>query len=177
MPQTFPHRVYDGASAAEVTAVEPHPWFLRQAAAPEPDAGAVVVEVDLTELDHGLWAESAPTRRDAPERRRPSEPPAQFSPTCIEVAVAPYSDSNFYEDLDGRVGVFVATYRDLPMGKPIRVEVHLPGGRGFEAIGKVEWARTAEDCWPGVGLRFVSLSGAARALVRRFMRCRPPMLA
>lgn len=121
----------------------------------------IPIEVDLSELE-GVDVDLS--ELDAPL-------------VHVEVAVAPYSESNFFEELDGALGVFVATYRDLPIGARAAVTVFLPGDVGFEATAVVAFHRRADGCWPGLGLRFEQLSPSALRSVHRFAWWRPPMLA
>lgn len=99
----------------------------------------------------------------------------------VEVALAPNSESNFYGGFDETQpdGVFVATYRDLPIDTPVYAVVHLPGGYRFRTPALVEFVREPEAATEGlpagVGLRMCGLDGRMRRMIRAFARHRPPM--
>jgi len=99
----------------------------------------------------------------------------------VEVALAPNSESNFYGGFDASQpdGVFVATYRDLPIDTPVYAVVHLPGGYRFRTPALVEFVREPEAASAGlpagVGLRMCGLDGRMRRMIRAFARHRPPM--
>ena len=99
----------------------------------------------------------------------------------IEVAVAPLSESNFYGGFDPEHpdGVFLATYRDLPLDTPVYAVVHLPAGYRFRTPALVEFVREPEaatdDAPAGVGLRMCGLDNRMRRLIREFVKHRPPM--
>lgn len=99
-----------------------------------------------------------------------------FAPPLLEASVALHSDDCFWEDLDGRLGVFVATYDSHDVGTKVWVDVHLPGGVTFGALAKVQWVREASQSWPGLGLRFLCMESHDHDAVRTFLRCRPPLL-
>ena len=56
-------------------------------------------------------------------------------------------------------GLFVATFRSLPVGARVVVRLTFPGDReALEALGEVRWVRTFQDLDDrpaGVGLRFI----------------------
>jgi len=99
----------------------------------------------------------------------------------VEVALAPHSESNFYGGFDETQpdGVFVATYRDLPVDTPVYAVVHLPGGYRFRTPALVEFVREPEAATvglpAGVGLRMCGLDGRMRRMIRAFAKHRPPM--
>jgi Tfp pilus assembly protein PilZ len=106
----------------------------------------------------------------------------------IVVALGAHSHSNFYRGLaNGDVlnsgGLFVATYDLIPIGRQVTLNVSLPGGYEFEAIGVVRWSREVPpaasmipEISPGFGVQFTSLPAAARKLVERYVRNRDPLL-
>ncbi|MEC7522283.1 MAG: PilZ domain-containing protein [Myxococcota bacterium] len=95
----------------------------------------------------------------------------------LEVALAPYSDSNVVVDLDGRVdGVFAATYRELPLGAHVEVRLCLPGGVELMTRATVRWARAASTGRPGLGLAFARLDAEDADLLQTFAAYREPEL-
>jgi len=77
-----------------------------------------------------------------------------------------------------RGGVFVATYKDVPLGTPVTVRMTLPGG-ATDLHGVVRWTRPpAPDGHgrPGIGIAFENVSEESRALLDAFCREREPLL-
>jgi uncharacterized protein (TIGR02266 family) len=74
-------------------------------------------------------------------------------------------------------GLFVATYRRLPVGSAVTVAFDLPSGQRVETNGEVRWARETEhgDSRPGLGIAFTDLSAAALAHIVEYCRGRPPL--
>lgn len=75
-------------------------------------------------------------------------------------------ETALYADITADVargGVFFATYREIPLGTRIGLELELEDGARLEATGVVSWHRSATcaDSRPGVGVAFTSLSDAA----------------
>ncbi len=64
-----------------------------------------------------------------------------------------------------RGGLFIHTEDPLSPGRRVLLEIELPGGRGFEAVGRVAWCRAArEDPKSEIGIEF--LGGSLDQLVR-----------
>lgn len=140
------------------------------------------IEIELPE-----WDESAPTLLDDEPSGVHAKPPTEvferptdgvspFAPPLLEASVALHSDDCFWEDMDSRLGVFVATYERHELGTKVWVDVNLPGGVQFGALAKVQWVREASQSWPGLGLRFLCMESHDHGAVRTFSRCRPPLL-
>lgn len=95
----------------------------------------------------------------------------------IEVDVSLTSESHFFAGLTGNVsggGLFVATWRTLPVGTPIDIALSLPDGP-LNAHGQVRWVRHAtEGAAPGVGVSFDDLDGRDRARIEVFCAARAP---
>jgi len=95
----------------------------------------------------------------------------------IEVEVSYATESNFFVGLTGDVsegGLFLATYRAIPIGAQLDLELWLPDGK-LEAHGVVRWVREAsEGSPPGVGVAFEPLDEASRARVHAFCAERAP---
>lgn len=97
-------------------------------------------------------------------------------PVALEVSIARQSESAIWEGLDGEVGVFLATYDELPIGTEVALTVHLTGERPFETRARVVWLRNAPGLWPGLGLRLLENRPDVWFRIQRFsQRWRAPM--
>lgn len=124
-------------------------------------------------------------RRQATVKK--SARPRNDGPFSIEASLGAHSSSNFYQGLGGggvleAGGIFVATHRIPPIGKPVTLHVHLPGGYEFQANGVVTWTRETTatvseglDAPPGFGARFTEISPQGRDLVNRYAANREPL--
>lgn len=96
----------------------------------------------------------------------------------LDVLVTLDSESQFFTGLANdisRGGVFVSTYRDIPIGEEVWLEFDLPAGRVL-ARGAVRWKRLAsEGVTPGVGVSFTELSPDARHCIESFCALRQPL--
>ena len=96
---------------------------------------------------------------------------------CIEVEVSFSSASQFYVGITGDLsegGLFVSTYRSLPVGTEMSLALSLPDGPLF-VRGKVRWARdSAEGTTPGVGVAFEELTEPDRVRIQTFCAARAP---
>jgi len=101
--------------------------------------------------------------------------------TELEVDIGVNSDANFYAGFSGDVslgGLFVATYKPLPVGSDAMVSFVLPGGYHVVCKGQVTWLRDALNEWdapPGMGISFVDLSDEDARMIRAFAEERAPM--
>jgi uncharacterized protein (TIGR02266 family) len=97
---------------------------------------------------------------------------------AIEVEVSLESDSNFFVGLSGdlsRGGLFVVTWRKVPVGTAIFVAMDLPDGR-LLADGEIRWVRElAQGVTPGVGIAFVGLSKRDEERIGAFCAQRAPL--
>jgi Tfp pilus assembly protein PilZ len=104
----------------------------------------------------------------------------------IEAELGTHSTTNFYKGLSGNDvvdhgGLFVATYNVPAVGQTMKVQVSLPGGYEFEAVGVVRWTRESRESMtsdvspPGFGIQFTHISPEARQLVYRYVRNREPL--
>jgi uncharacterized protein (TIGR02266 family) len=97
---------------------------------------------------------------------------------ALEVEVSLASESNFFVGLSGdmsRGGLFVVTWRKLPVGTAIFVAVDLPDGR-LLCDGEVRWVRGAADAVnPGLGIAFTSISEEDRRRIDAFCAQRTPL--
>jgi hypothetical protein len=108
-------------------------------------------------------------------------------PFSVEASLGAHSSSNFYKGLGSNDvleagGIFVATHRIPPIGKPVTLHVLLPGGYEFQARGVVMWTRETSamvseglDASPGFGARFTEISPQGRELVHRYAANREPL--
>jgi len=96
-----------------------------------------------------------------------------------------HSATNFYRGLSGNDvfehgGIFVATYVIPKVGETVKLQVSLPGGYEFEALGVVRWTREylaalPDMSQPGFGAQITHISPEARQLVNRYARNREPL--
>ncbi len=98
----------------------------------------------------------------------------------VEAEVSLASDSQFFTGLAGNLssgGIFVATYRLLPMGSAVTMQIALPDGE-LLVKGTVRWLREASSgAAPGIGIAFdPPLMGEDVARVEAFCALREPLL-
>ena len=99
----------------------------------------------------------------------------------LEVDIGVHSEANFYAGFSGDVsagGIFVATYKPLPVGAKTTLSFVLPGGYHVVCEGEVTWLRDAMNEWdapPGMGISFVNLSDEDGRMIRAFAEERAPM--
>ena len=113
-----------------------------------------------------------------------SRPPAAENRTSPRVSLAVdihlASHSHFFSGLSGDIsegGVFLSTYRSLPIGSAVDLEFSLPGSdRSLHVRGTVRWVREHSPFGPrGVGIAFEELSPDARNLIHEFCSVRPAL--
>lgn len=136
---------------------------------------ALAFEASATETDApSFLPESAGSTAELPSIEIPidvDEP----EPVALEVSIARQSESAIWEGLDGEVGVFFATYDELPIGTEVVLTVHLTGERPFETRARVVWLRNAPGLWPGLGLRLLENRPDVWFRIQRFsQRWRAP---
>lgn len=151
------------------------------------DQGAPAAQPGDTAQEGAATRDGWPvTQRRQPTVKRNARPRSD-GPFSIEASLGAHSSSNFYQGL-GRGGVleaggiFVATHRIPPIGKPVTLHVLLPGGYEFQAHGVVTWTRETSatvseglDAPPGFGARFTEISPQGRDLVNRYAANREPL--
>jgi len=97
----------------------------------------------------------------------------------LETEISLASDSQFFTALGGNLssgGVFVATYRELPVGATVEVRIALPDG-DVVAKGTVRWVRDMKSgAAPGLGIAFDAVDAEAAERIARFCTARPPLL-
>lgn len=97
---------------------------------------------------------------------------------AVEIDLA--SDSQFFSGLSGDIsegGLFLSTYRSLPVGSVVDLEFSLPGSEApLRARGEVRWLREHATGQPrGVGIAFDELADEDRESIHRFCTMRPPL--
>ncbi len=107
-----------------------------------------------------------------------STPPSTTtSVRSFEVDVAPDSESHFFVDLSGDVattGIFVATWRDVPVGTAVHIVSELHDGP-VTVTGHVRGVRDAgTDSWPGIGVALDGVSKGDLARIAAYCAELPP---
>jgi uncharacterized protein (TIGR02266 family) len=96
----------------------------------------------------------------------------------IEVTASQESESHFFVDLTGNLsegGLFVATWRHLPVGTAVDLAISLPQG-ALSLRGRVRWVRDmAEGVVPGLGVAFEGPSDEQLARIEEFCAQRAPL--
>jgi uncharacterized protein (TIGR02266 family) len=73
-------------------------------------------------------------------------------------------------------GLFVATYKELPLGAHVELTLTLPSDVSVTTTGRIVWAREgSDDMVPGVGVAFEKLEPQAREAIEHFISARPPL--
>jgi uncharacterized protein (TIGR02266 family) len=97
----------------------------------------------------------------------------------IEAEITLGSDSQFFTGLGGNLsagGIFVATYRALPVGCSVALHVAMPDG-ALVAKGTVRWVRdVSSGGTPGLGIAFERIGAEEVGRVARFCAERAPLL-
>jgi uncharacterized protein (TIGR02266 family) len=106
-------------------------------------------------------------------------PPRQSERRPVHVEVGVFSDSNFYLGFTENIsagGLFIATYRALPIGSEVDIQLDLPTG-SLTVTGVVRWLRTVDagEGWPGMGVQFARLSADDEVRIREFVGIRDPL--
>jgi len=116
-------------------------------------------------------------------------PPVNAPPGTprVNVELGAHSPTNFYKGLAGNDimdagGIFVATYQIPNVGQTLVLNLSMPGGYEFQALGVVRWTREAplsstgsSESPPGFGAQFTDISAEAKHLVYRYVRNREPL--
>jgi uncharacterized protein (TIGR02266 family) len=127
--------------------------------------------------------DAAITLRPARARAGASGPELRTSRRLdVNVEVGMGSDSNFYLGLSENLsegGLFVATYRTLPVGTDVALTLKLPNHPApIQVHGSVRWVRDAAtdgQIPAGMGVRFERFDEAHVALIRKFIASRAPL--
>jgi Tfp pilus assembly protein PilZ len=109
---------------------------------------------------------------------------------AVDAPLGASGASNFYASLSGgdvvtSGGLFVATDDAFAIGERVLLQIHMPGGQRFVAKGVVAWTRCLADsvsasegpeATAGFGARFTEVAADGLALIRRYVKNRPPLL-
>lgn len=139
-----------------------------------PVVEAVVEDVILVEF-------SLPSKRDVEETLAAvAEEHRASQRVAVAVDIHLASESHFFSGLSGDIsegGLFLSTYRPLPIGSTVDLEFSLPGSDvPVQARGEVRWLREHSTGQPrGVGIAFDELAEDDRERVHRFCTMRPPL--
>jgi len=128
-------------------------------------------------------AQSSPPPSQGPNEARESAVPSsrrRNQRLALELELEFTEDTHFYagitQDLS-QGGVFVATYRVLPVGTHLWLSFDLPDGTHVHTRGEVRWIREQQEgsLRPGMGVAFCDLPELALGAIQRFCRGREPL--
>ena len=102
----------------------------------------------------------------------------------LRVEIGIDDHSNFYVGFSENVsagGLFIATYRLLPIETEVALTVVLPNELPIFAQGVVRWLREPADRAhsefpPGMGVEFSGLGGAEQARIQAYVEARAPLI-
>lgn len=102
--------------------------------------------------------------------------PERSAPIAFEFELA----TQLYADLSGDLrsgGLFIATYRMLPVGTRVELEIELSDWTRLYVLGRVSWQRreTQGESRPGMGIAFEELSPTALAALSSCCSANPPL--
>jgi uncharacterized protein (TIGR02266 family) len=101
----------------------------------------------------------------------------------LEIEVGFFDETTFYNGFSENIsagGIFIATYKPVPIGTRISLSLTLPGERTIEITGTVRWVRDVRNpdeskVSPGIGVQFEGLAPEAQRTIEEFVEQRPPM--
>jgi uncharacterized protein (TIGR02266 family) len=111
-------------------------------------------------------------------RRDPTLPEAALD---FRLDLEFHDESQFFVGMSGDVakgGLFVATYKTLPVGTHVALEMSLTDGTELRVDGVVDWLRDQREAAserPGMGVAFNDLSEDAHAALDRVCGQREPL--
>lgn len=107
--------------------------------------------------------------------------------STIDPEVDPVTRRRFFRALDdwsanlSRGGVFVRTQEPLAPGRRVWVELRLPDGDRFAGVGRVAWARRAQEMpqapEAGVGIQFLAAEPEHVRAIDSLLRAAAPSAA
>jgi len=111
-----------------------------------------------------------------------SQPPSQrrSARRSCEIELEFTEESHFYAGLTQDIsqgGVFIATYKLLPIGRRLMLNFDLPDGTHINANGEVRWLRdtASPSARPGMGIAFLDLPEESERAIAEFCKERPPL--
>jgi uncharacterized protein (TIGR02266 family) len=129
-----------------------------------PRPSPALPNLSLPSSDVGVMPNSLPDQRGA-------------NRVVVDVEVSLASESHFFVGLTRNLsqgGLFVATWRRLPVGTPLDLVLTLPDGI-VTARARVRWVRDAtEVSAPGIGVMFEGLGEGDRQRIEVFCAERAP---
>ncbi len=140
------------------------------------DSAPASVDDDEVEVEVGV-----PSARDIEEALAAyAEEQRGSRRVAVAVDIHLASDSHFFSGLSGDIsegGLFLSTYRPLPIGSSVEIEFSLPGSSApLRAHGEVRWLREHSTGQPqGVGIAFDDLADDDRESIHRFCTMRPAL--
>ena len=144
----------------------------------EPLADRVVAEVVQQIAAAVEVAASAAFKPAEPAEAESVDNRRKHARVALAVEIDLSSESHFFSGLSGDLsegGVFVETYRDIPVGSEVELEFDLPNG-SVTAHGSVKWHRDHSDSSPpGVGVAFDELSEEGKEIIVAFCSRRAPL--
>lgn len=151
---------------------------------PKPESAVTESTRDESELIdlHGPLAVAENTN-DEPKRTHTPPQQRHMPRVLLGVEIGIDDRVNFYVGFSENIsagGVFVATYRVLPVGTEVALTFVLPDERPLFVHGFVRWVRKPEDLAttsvpPGMGIEFKSLGQEERSRLSAFIdTCVPP---
>ena len=146
--------------------------------APVQPPALVLVSASSSEVEVEV---AVPSQRDVEEvlaACAEEQRASQRASVAVDIHLA--SDSQFFSGLSGDIsegGLFLSTYRALPVGSAVDLEFSLPGSDSpLRARGEVRWLREHSPDQPrGVGIAFDELAEDDRERIHRFCTLRPPL--
>jgi uncharacterized protein (TIGR02266 family) len=188
-----------GPGPHEVSTVPPAAFDVATVRPPAPLAVSASVPADALPsapsevLDHS--AEEYPmlkrvTFSSATSPPQATEPPPSESGVpssrrrnprhALEIELEFTEDTHFYAGITQDLsegGVFVATYRVLPVGTHLWLSFDLPDGARVRARGEVRWIREEHEgsLRPGMGVAFLELEAEALVAITKFCGARAPL--
>lgn len=145
-------------------------------------AAPVITVAPMSSEDDDVEVEvCVPSERDVEEALAAYDEEQRASRrVAVAVDVHLASDSHFFSGLSGDIsegGLFLSTYRPLPIGSSVEVELSLPGSNApLHARGEVRWLREHSTGQPqGVGISFDDLADDDRERIHRFCTMRPAL--
>ncbi len=107
-----------------------------------------------------------------------------FERVNLHASVTWSSETNFYKDFTSDIstgGLFVATFKLIPVGTVIDLEFSMPGeDEPVKIKGVVRWIKdcsSGEHEQPGMGIEFLNISEEDKVRIERFSQIRDFILS